>query len=81
MAYWLLSEHVVIATAGLIGLLILVNAALRGWQGWLALKERELERHRPEIEGGTGNGAARIELADLKERIRKLEAIASGVDL
>ncbi len=25
--------------------------------------------------------AARIELADLKERIRKLEAIAAGVDL
>ena len=34
-----------------------------------------------EIEGGSREGAARIELADLKERIRKLEAIASGVDL
>ena len=33
------------------------------------------------IEGGSREGAARIELADLKERIRKLEAIASGVDL
>ena len=81
MANWLLSEHVVIAVAGLAGLLILVNAALRGWQGWLALKERELDRHQPEIEGGAGSGTARIELADLKERIRKLEAIASGVDL
>jgi len=82
MADWLLSEHVVIAVAALTGLLIVVNAALRGWQGWLALKERELERPRPEIEGGAGGtGAARIELADLKERIRKLEAIASGVDL
>ena len=40
-------------------------------------------RHRPlrEIEGGASEGAARIEIADLKERIRKLEAIASGVDL
>ena len=37
--------------------------------------------HRPEIEGGSSTGAARIELADLKERIRKLEAIAAGVDL
>ena len=26
-------------------------------------------------------GAARIEISDLKERIKKLEAIASGVDL
>ena len=34
-----------------------------------------------EIEGGAREGAHRIELADLKERIRKLEAIASGVDL
>ena len=30
---------------------------------------------------GSALGAARIELSDLKERIRKLEAIASGVDL
>ena len=32
-------------------------------------------------EGGSGSGMARIEIADLKERIRKLEAIAAGVDL
>ena len=32
-------------------------------------------------EEGSSMGAARIELADLKERIKKLEAIASGVDL
>jgi hypothetical protein len=42
----------------------------------------ELAMHmRREIEAGVGNGAARIEIADLKERIKKLEAIASGVDL
>ena len=27
------------------------------------------------------SGAARIEIADLRERVRKLEAIAAGVDL
>ena len=44
---------------------------------------RELDTGRGprEIEGGVREGAARIEIADLKERIRKLEAIASGVDL
>ena len=49
----------------------------------LRLKNRELEmpRRPREIEGGAGEGAARIEIADLKERIRKLEAIASGEDL
>ncbi len=31
--------------------------------------------------GGAAVGAARIELADMKERIKKLEAIASGVEL
>ncbi|MFZ1743191.1 MAG: hypothetical protein WAT93_10070 [Pontixanthobacter sp.] len=61
---------------------------LRGWQGWLALKEQELDRRttprafaEQDYEGGSPVGAARIEIADLKERIRKLEAIASGVDL
>ena len=62
---------------------VIAAALLKGWQDWLALKNRELELKRPgrEIEGGAGEGAARIEIADLKERIRKLEAIASGVDL
>ena len=78
-----MSGQMLIATCSLLGLVILALATLRGWQGWLMLKERELDmRVRPtEIEGGAREGAARIELADLKERIRKLEAIASGVDL
>ena len=54
-------------------------AALKGWQGWLELKRFELshaagDRTLPPA----GN---RIEIADLKERIRKLEAIAAGIDI
>lgn len=76
------SEYLLIAICALTGLIIIAAAMLRGWQGWLTLKTRELETsHRPEIEGGVGQGMARIEIADLKERIRKLEAIAAGVDL
>ncbi|WP_296675798.1 hypothetical protein [Novosphingobium sp.] len=76
------SETFLIAMTALVGLIVCAAAALRGWQGWLTLKTRELEtHHRPEIEGGVGSGMARIEIADLKERIRKLEAIAAGVDL
>lgn len=74
----------VISASWLFGIGIVAFALLRGWQGWLELKRQELERLRTsggEIEGGAGVGAARIELADLKERIRKLEAIASGVEL
>ncbi len=71
----------IIAATSLVGLAITALALLRGWQGWLALKQRELDTSPREIEGGVNMGAARIEIADLKERIRKLEAIASGVDL
>lgn len=81
----MLSTELLIATSSLLGLIVLAAAVLKGWQGWLDLKERELalytSRRAPEIEGGASEGAARIEISDLKERIRKLEAIASGVDL
>jgi hypothetical protein len=80
----MLTTDMLIAGSTLIGLVVIAAALLKGWQDWLALKNRELEMHRSparEIEGGAGEGAARIEIADLKERIRKLEAIASGVDL
>ena len=75
------SEILVTTTAALLGLVIVAAAALKGWQGWLALKSRELDSQRPETEHGAASGMARIEIADLKERIRKLEAIAAGVDL
>jgi hypothetical protein len=69
-----------IALAALTGLAILSIAVLKGWQGWLALKHRELDCLPREIEGGVASGLGRIELADLRERLRKLEAIAAGVD-
>jgi len=74
---------VVIAIASLAGLVIVAAALLRAWQGWLLLKQRELDAARSagETHAPAALGAARIELSDLKERIRKLEAIASGVDI
>ena len=70
---------VTLALAGLAGLGIATLAALKGWQGWLDIR-------RLEIDGRAGEHIApsptsRIELADLKERVRKLEGIAAGVDL
>lgn len=83
-----MSIDLILAASALLGLAILAAATLQAWQGWLALKNRELEMRlgnghlgAREIEGGSREGAARIEIADLKERIRKLEAIANGVDL
>ena len=71
------------ATAMLIGLTINGLAMLHGWQGWLTLRLRELETRRaaPGDPAPGHSTASRIEIADLRERIRKLEAIAAGVDL
>ena len=68
-----------LASFGLAGLGMAVFAGLRGWQGWLDLKRLELAGQRPQE--SRGPAMERIEMADLKERIRKLEAIASCVDL
>ena len=68
-----------LSSCGLMALGIATFAALRGWQGWLDLKRLELAgsaRQEPK-----SPAMERIEIADLKERIRKLEAIASCVDL
>jgi hypothetical protein len=74
-----------IALAGIIGLAALLLAghfASRAWSGWLDLKKLELANGRPQAdEPVAAGGADRIELADLRARIRKLEAIASGIDL
>ena len=80
----LLIDPILVLTAGsLIGLALVAAALLRAWAGWLELKRQELDRTavRAPQDEGSGLGTARIELADLKERIRKLEAIASGVEL
>lgn len=53
--------------------------ALKGWQMWLDYKRLELASNMGDH--GLPPATGRIELADLKERVRKLEAIASGIDL
>ncbi|WP_068074078.1 hypothetical protein [Novosphingobium lentum] len=80
-------EILVIAAASLIGLGVIAATLLRAWHDWLQLKRLEIEHGRGDSLStgaplsGPVSGMARIEMADLKERIRKLEAIASGVDL
>ncbi|WP_336965828.1 hypothetical protein [Sphingobium aquiterrae] len=74
--------YITMAATALAGIAILAFATLRGWNGWLDLKHAEMLRYgNHSDQGGTPSAAARIEVADLKERIRKLEAIAAGVDL
>lgn len=56
---------------------VLALIALRGFDSWIDLKRRELARGDalPTVTG------QRIEVADLRERVRRLEAIAAGVEL
>jgi hypothetical protein len=70
---------IVPTAAALLALLVAVAALMRGWQGWLDLKRAEMES-RDAPAGGAPSPVARIELADLKERVRRLEAIANGVE-
>ena len=68
-----------IGALGLAGLGIAIVAALKGWQGWLEIKRLKIARG--VSEGMMPSGGGRIEIADLKERVRKLEAIAAGIDI
>ncbi len=72
------------ATA-MIALSIVSLCALKGWSMLMDLRRHEID-HRPALVAGQDDPLAsstgsRIELADLRERVRKLEAIAAGVDL
>ena len=58
-------------SASLAALSIVAAAGLRGWKGWLELK-------RAEIVSPDRPPPGRSEVAALRERIRKLEAIADG---
>lgn len=76
--------YITLSVSGLAGLAMVTAAGLSGWRGWLALKRQELAQHQAtasQTEPAMPSAASRIEVADLKERIRKLEAIAAGVDL
>ena len=64
-----------LGTLGGLGMISL--AGLKAWGGWLELKRLQLTSESPEAD--LRRSASR-EVADLKQRLRKLEAIASGTD-
>ena len=69
----------VLSASIILGLAGAALIGLKAWSGWLELKKMELTQ----ITGDRGLPPAtgRIEIADLRERVRKLEAIAAGIDL
>ena len=69
----------VFAATMLVGLAAASWAGLKDWNGWLDLKRFELTQAAGDRTLPPASG--RIEIADLRERVRKLEAIAAGIDL
>lgn len=57
---------------------ILGLIALRAFTAWLDLKRAEIDRPSASADPTVGQ---RIDVADLKERVRRLEAIAAGVEM
>ena len=69
-----------VISASIIGGLVAAAVdGLKAWNGWLELKRFELTHDAADRTLPPASG--RIELADLRERVRKLEAIAAGIDL
>ena len=69
----------VLSASIIVGLAGAALAALKGWSGWLELKKMELSQSLGDR--GLPPATGRIEIADLRERVRKLEAIAAGIDI
>jgi len=72
----------ILASASILITAMVCTAALRAWRGWLELKRLEL-RNGPAAanDDQVETPATLIEMASVKERLRRLEAIASGVEL
>lgn len=68
------SPLLVLGSAGLAGCALVSTAALRAWRAWLEVK-------RIELASGRRPSAAAPDLAALRSRVRRLEAIASGIEL
>ena len=74
-SFYLTTAFIALVAVGFIAVTV-----LRGWRDWIALKHAELERTHSGA-SPVPSATSRIEVADLKERVKKLEAIAAGIDL
>jgi hypothetical protein len=79
-----MTTTLILAATALAVTAMICAAASRAWRGWLELKRLELDRTRgaqDAEEAAEDEIGLRIELAAVRERLKKLEAIASGVEL
>jgi len=61
----------------LAGVAMLSFAMLKGWEDWLRFRRLELSESGLPPRAAAGR---RVELLDLRDRVRRLEAIANGVE-
>ena len=61
-----------IVSTGTLGIGVTAVATLKAWHDWLELRRLQIEK-------GKGRGSPRrAELADLRDRVKRLEMIANG---
>ena len=73
---------IIIAAAAVIVTALICGTALVAWRGWLSLKREQLcGRGAPNGEAEEPDASVLIEFAAVRERLRRLEAIANGVEL
>jgi hypothetical protein len=77
----MMTSALIFAAAALGITAMLCIAATRAWKGWLELRRLEIASRGMQPEAAEDGIGVRIELADVRERLKKLEAIASGVEL
>ena len=61
-----------LASTGTLALGVTAAATLKAWHEWLELRRMQIEKTK-----GRGSGR-RAELAELRERVKRLEVIANG---
>ncbi|HEX8224208.1 MAG TPA: hypothetical protein VF605_10375 [Allosphingosinicella sp.] len=65
---------IAMSASGLLAVVLTSAFGLRGWSEWLELRRLELG-------GRRGGRAPRVEIAELRARVRRLEAIADGGEM
>lgn len=78
------ADLMLLSMSSLVALAVVAGLWAWSWKAWLDLKRHEIGADLPHAVRQpmpAVNAGSRIELADLRERIRKLEAIAAGVDI
>lgn len=75
------SFYIIVGAFAVLSVGIISSIGLRGWRDWIALKHAELDVTRRASDAPVPSATSRIEVADLKERVKRLEAIAAGIDI